>query len=608
MTPIQRVATIIKDGYIDEIFKDAEKLKKVIELTCNIQYYGSEKIGLIRLNSCQDRIIDKVVEQYVAKKAVRIMIAKSRRIGGSMLSAILSSLLMMAKPNFRALVASYEKERVSEFLGKLYTIILDNLPDELEMFRGEKKRKYQGSGHILRHNGSLLAVDREAEVRGRATDFLHCSEFAYFKDGASFLNAYRPTLPDKHGTFAILESTPRGYDDNFHRMFEEALNGDSNYAPIFIPWHEFHENFISFSPAEEEEIMNGLHKNHPKYGNEVELVEEYEVNAGQIKWRRNYLKDSDLESFKKEYPASIEEAFSAADSRNVFDMAVLRGMKTKEPEEQGEMDVSQAFHWKKTPELQSEPQGLIQIWEPPDLTKEYVAGSDHSLGRGDWNSLTIMQRMPLRVVATLHGDRTRRNIIPAEFAQQMYQLLRYYNSPYCAIEINDTGLLVSTQLRQWQYEKLLDHQTMFPNETLNEIGGWRNTPKTRSYGIERLRYYIKNGLIHIPDPRTVKELMHFVYVAQGNDLSKEKAQAARKGQRPRGQDVTGIHDDRVFSLISALLAHLAIEAPVGERERAIEANQTDRDIFYPETHQAAFDFEIDPPDFQIQIPFADELG
>ena len=103
-TPIERAASCIKDGYIDEIFNDAEKLKKVIELTCNIQYYGSEKIGLIRLNSCQDRIIDKVVEQYVAKKAVRIMIAKSRRIGGSMLSAILSSLLMMAKPNFRTLV------------------------------------------------------------------------------------------------------------------------------------------------------------------------------------------------------------------------------------------------------------------------------------------------------------------------------------------------------------------------------------------------------------------------------------------------------------------------------------------------------------------------
>ena len=145
MTPIQRVATIIKDGYIDEIFKDAEKLKKVIELTCNIQYYGSEKIGLIRLNSCQDKIIDKVVEQYAAEQAVRIMLAKSRRVGGSMLSAILSSLLMMGKPNFRALVASYEKERVSEFLGKLYTIILDNLPDELEMFRGEKKKEYLNS-------------------------------------------------------------------------------------------------------------------------------------------------------------------------------------------------------------------------------------------------------------------------------------------------------------------------------------------------------------------------------------------------------------------------------------------------------------------------------
>ena len=602
MTILEKSAAIIKGGYIDEIFKDAEKLKKVIEATCNIQYYGSNEVGLIRLNSCQHKIINKVVAQYKAGEAVRIMIAKSRRVGGSMLSAILSSLLMMGKENFRALVASYEKERVSEFLGKLYTILLDYLPDELEEFKGPKKRKQQGSGYSLIHNGSILAVDREAEVRGRATDFLHCSEFAYFKDGRVFLNAYRPTLPEVHGTFAILESTPRNYDDNFHRMFEQALNGDSAYAPLFFPWQEFEENYMACSAQEEEEIMNKLHKSHPKYGNEVQLVNTFDVTAGQIKWRRNFLKDGDLESFKKEYPSSIEEAFSAADSRNVFDMAVLREMKTSEPEEQGEMNVNRPLHWQKVPELVSQPQGLIQIWEQPDLKKEYVAGSDHSLGRGDWNSLTICQRMPLRVVATLHGDRTRRNVIPAEFAQQMLHLLKYYNEPYTNIEINDTGLVVSTQLREWEYPHLLNHQTIFPDDTLNEVGGWRNTTKTRSYAIERLRYYIQNKLIHIPDPLTVKELMHFVYTSPGGDLSKEKAQAARKGQRPRGVDVTGLYDDRVFSLISALLAHEALQPALTAREMAIERNQTDRDELYPETAIDTDQYDFGGLDFDLELP------
>ena len=608
MNRVDKAAHIIENGLVDKLFSDADLLKKVIELICSSQHYSTGVIHLIKLNTCQNRVIDAVVEQYAALEAVRIMIAKSRQVGGSKISAILCTLLQMSKPNFRSVVVANEKERISGFLAKLYKTILDHLPDQLEMFKGEKKRVKEGYyGYALKHNGSLLAVDVESEIRGRATDFLHCSEFAYFKDGAAFLNAYQPTLKPVHGTFAILESTPRTYDDNFHRMFQKALDNQSNYTPLFFPWFEHEENRRYCSRQDVEEIMNGLHKNHPVFGNEVELVEEHEVEAEQLAWRRHYLKDSDLNSFRKEYPASIDEAFSAADSRNVFDMAVLRDLnsKAKEPLRQGRMNINRAMHWEKPPEFKAtDPKditapGLIQLWEPPNPRQDYVAGSDHSLGRGDWNCLSIFQRMPFRLVATLHGDRVKDNIIPAEFAAQMLHLLKHYGNAHCAIEINDTGLVVSSLLDQWQYPHLLDHQDLFPNDTTNDYGGWRNTTKTRPYAIERLRYYIKNRLIHIPDAATLKELMHFVYVSSTGDLSNEKAQAARKGQQPRGLDNTGLYDDRCFSIMGAILAHEALQPPKTDREKAIEAGQTDHDLLYKQQdNEYGIDFT---DDFDIQI-------
>lgn len=508
---------------------------------------------------------------------------------------------MMSTPRFRGMVVSYELARVSEYLANLYRILLDYLPDELSMFRGRKNRTAtaNGYGHILNHNSSTLSVEVETDIRGRGLDFMHCSEKAFFKDGAKFLNAVAPTLPDKHGTFAILESTPQGYDDHFHRMYERCVTGDSLYTALFFAWQEFHENVASCSPEEKDEIMNDLHVKHIKFGNEIELVNKYNLQPEQIKWRRNVLKDRTLDWFKKEYPASIEDAFAAADSRNVFDMSVLRKQldRSTEPILQGEFNTRAPFHWQKPPQLQLQSEGLVRIWKEREIGEEYTAGSDHSLGKHDWNSCTILKRSDLTVVATLHGGPVNRNIIPAEFTEQMYHLLRYYNSAYCAIEINDIGASVADKLQFWQYENLLSHKTLFPKSTITRIGGWLSNASTRAHVIDRLTAFIQNELISIPDKETIKELMHFVFVTSKNDLSKARPQAAKKGQPVVEYDNTGIFDDRVFSLMSALLAHEALPAPLTARERAIENQQTDHDILYDEQ----INLEDNP--YDIEVPF-----
>ena len=598
-TRIESACSLITPEGIQQVFSNVDLLRSVIESICWVKDYKTQVMTPVTLNGCQLRILDEVVRQYSQGDPVRILIVKSRRVGGSMLSAILATLQMMAKPDYSVTVASHQLSRVSTYLLLLYTNLLDHLPDPLRQFRGKAQRRAFGHGRTLVHNKSNLLIDVETDIRGRDSGYLHCSEIAFFKNAAKFLSAFEPSIPYEHGTFIILESTPAAYDDHFHRMYEASINGETSYTPIFIPWQDFEHNQLPCTESEAEDIMNNLHARHSRYGNEIDAVEKHNLTPEQVKWRRKKLGERDMNSFLKEYPGSVEEAFAAADSLNVFDMNALRFLRARavEPSRQGEMRTDVALHWEKPPSLELQSLGLVQIWDDPDPTKEYVAGSDHSQGKHDWNSLTILQRMPLKLVATLHGDRTNKNIIPGDFAKQMLHLLKYYNYPHTAIEINDVGNTISTLLQQWDYYNLLTHQNLFPDSMVREPGGWRNTSSTRSHGVEILKMYIQNELIQIPDEETIKELMHFIYSSSANDLSKAKPQAAKKGQPKVGVDNTGLFDDRVFSLISALLAHESLPAVLSDRERAIENRQVDHDIIYRDHFAPPSD------DFDIAVPF-----
>ena len=128
-----------------------------------------------------------------------------------------------------------------------------------------------------------------------------------------------------------------------------------------------------------------------------------------------------------------------------------------------------------------------------------------------------------------------------------------------------------------------------------EWNGWRNTVKTRQYAVEHLKFHISNKTLQIPDKATVEEMMQFVYVPKSGDYSNPKPQAARKGQPPTGGDTTGLHDDRVFSLMGAMLAHSSdsLDLPQTPREKRIEKEQTDHDMLYPEWGEAEEGFSYE---------------
>ena len=74
-------------------------------------------------------------------------------------------------------------------------------------------------------------------------------------------------------------------------------------------------------------------------------------------------------------------------------------------------------------QFKDDPEGITQIFYPPEPHTEYVMGSDHAEGLDgrDYSAAIVLQRLPLRMVAKIRGYDGRQVSID-EFAEQMYYL------------------------------------------------------------------------------------------------------------------------------------------------------------------------------------------
>ena len=107
-------------------------------------------------------------------------------------------------------------------------------------------------------------------------------------------------ISEAPGTEVILESTANGATGEFYRLWRGALEGETEYLPIFLPWFvtpEYHRDPPEdFQRSSEEEL----------------LVEQHDLNDGQLYWRRLKIAEGGELKFRQEYPATADEAFITA--------------------------------------------------------------------------------------------------------------------------------------------------------------------------------------------------------------------------------------------------------------------------------------------------------
>lgn len=148
--------------------------------------------------------------------------------------------------------------------------------------------------------------------RGETIQYFHGSEVAFWPHAEAHVAGALQAVPDAPGTEVILESTSAGRQGLFFAMCEAARRGEGEYQLVFIPWFWQREYRKSprngFKPTAEEEAYATTHG----------------LDLEQLAWRRAKLVElGGAYRFRREYPATPEEAFAADNPGALWTRALI---------------------------------------------------------------------------------------------------------------------------------------------------------------------------------------------------------------------------------------------------------------------------------------------
>ena len=251
-----------------------------------------------RLNDAQLYLHGRIEEQKFATGKVRAMVLKGRQQGCS----------TYTEGRFFHLVT--HRRGVKAF-------ILTHLDDATNNLFGMAKRFYENSPDGLRpslraSNAKELIFDRldsgykvgtagsKGTGRGETIQLFHGSEVAYWPNADTHVAGALQAVPDEPGTEIILESTSAGRRGLFFDMCAAAMRSEGEYILVFIPWF-WQREYRKAAPEGFEPTAD-----------ETAYRREYGLDDEQVAWRRAKIVElNGVHNFRREYPATPEEAFAA---------------------------------------------------------------------------------------------------------------------------------------------------------------------------------------------------------------------------------------------------------------------------------------------------------
>lgn len=492
---------------------------------------GQPPVTTLMPNLPQRKVLDAIRDQRRRGMPGRVIIDKSRQPGISTLCEALVTLTALRMPHTTSMVLTHLDE-ASEKLFQKCTFMVDHLPPQLKP--AELRRKTDllsldfircGDG-IARLNSQIhVATASGREVwRSMTLRTVHLSEFSRFPYPAATLAGIMQTVPKTPDSLVMIESTANGEGDVFHREWLRAINGESEFTPVFIPWFEL--------PDAQLPVPKGFRLT----DDERDIQRQFKLSMPQMSWFRYVLRSDcqgDIDVFHQEYPATWQESFLTS-GNPAFPPKPLAEMAEKAETRTGRRgDVMRVGE---QVVFIDNPRGGLTVYKAPRPGAEYTIGADTSAGvdGGDYSCAQVFDREEQEIVATWHG-----HISPILFAERLYSLGFYYNEAIMAPEINRHGYIVMDELRRLGYPRFYQFQRLdkIRGTTTNYLG-WETNMRTRSILVDTMHWYVGQGHIMIWDLPTIHELRLMRYT-----LDQSKAEGVG-------------HDDRAMAAMIALRAHL----------------------------------------------------
>lgn len=408
-----------------------------------IKRKGGGDDTLFILNRPQRKLVGKLEEMRRDGQPIRLILLKARQWGGSTcVQLYMAWLQLVHSPGLNSLIIAHQG-CASDEIKDMFDRMIRQYPEEMlreaadydaaskpdsadsPVEIGKKRVEIVGGAgaafRVISRNCKVKigTAERPDSCRGGDYNLVHCSEVGLWratklKTPEQISRAACSGVLYKPLTMILFESTANGTGNFFHREYEAAKRGSSQYRALFVAWFEINQYSLPFrSPDEERQFAATLLDER-----EAEQSPDDRRQPGQYLWwlwekgasleaihwyvaeRAKY---SDHALMAAEYPSDDVEAFVHSGA-SVFDRYCVEALRDgcRAPLLRGEIDGDSHSGPGSLKNVRFSPSssGALAVWKDREVmdgarvTDRYLVVVDIG-GRSanaDWSVITVFDR------------------------------------------------------------------------------------------------------------------------------------------------------------------------------------------------------------------------
>lgn len=392
---------------------------------------------------------------------------KPRQEGASAFICAVITWYTMFVPGTQSAIISYKRDHTTAMARRCIGY-WSSLP---EWARPARRAKMTNSLIFddIRSQLLLTSAQSDEPLRGDTVQMMFADEISSWgKEGSDAAwTASRNAVPDEGG-FIFAASTPKGYGDALHKLWQEADEPGSRWAKIFIPWTEIAEYRME-PPA-------GWRPTKEMY----DYAQRYHLTAAQAFWAQTVALPKcvgDWGRFLSEYPPDEVTCWIQAGDATLPTESLLRM-------------------------LQSLPRGLSQgdaeLYEDFKAIHKYIIVVDPASGYSKRDATGVLL---FNAVTWEQAGEFRGNAEPHVMAQFIAQLARKYGDAMVYVEANGLGEAIISHLKIMRGVRLFHREKGKP--------GWWSSAKTKAEAVADAIEFIADGSVVLKSPRLVRQLMQY---------------------------------------------------------------------------------------------------
>lgn len=468
------------------------------------------------MRPAQRKLMDTIDRIAAQGRAPRIIILKARQIGFSTVTDLEMFRRCLLWPLQLALVTAHVADSAEILFGNIHRAY-QHLPQPI---RADKRYSAKRLIH-LDENDSLLQVQVAKEARGITAQQVHVSELAFVEDAEAraLMTAILNTMPDTPESLVIVESTPNGIGNEFHRRYVRAKRGTSEWVAFFVPWFDEPTYRMSTTLTETElaaGTSDAMIRAH-------ELYRTHKLDLDQISWWLYTLENKcngDLDVMEQEYPSNDRDCFLAS-GRKVFDRAGLAhyidmsGLDVEDEETPEQREARERADTRnhsitigedyRRARITPDPRGELRIYRQPVHRHRYLIGADLSAGDpgSDHTPVVVLDQNTLSVDAVWYTKAP-----PEVVADHAAAIAHYYNRGKVIGEANNHGILFHHRLiDELQYPSVRWRRTSEDSVsgTEQDRPGFWTSGANREHLFNLVRRFVRERRGRVEDERMVLE-------------------------------------------------------------------------------------------------------